>query len=415
MFRPLELSIGLRYTRAKRRNHFISFITLISMLGIALGVTALITVLSVMNGFERELQSRILGFASDVTVRDFGGGLKNWQDLSARLSSTPGVTGIAPYVQGEAMITAGRAVSGAVLRGVLPAREGAVSSVGRDMVAGSLTALKPGDFGIVLGKDLAAYLGASLGDHVTVITPDATVTPAGVLPRFRRFTVVGIFSAGMYQYDRGTAFIDIRDASRLFRLDNGVTGLRLKLDKVMQAPAVSSKLSRTLGSNYWVTDWTQENANFFHAVRTEKTVMFVILFLIVAVGVFNIVSTLVMVVNDKQADIAILRTLGMSPGRVMRIFIIQGTVIGLVGVLAGVAGGVALSLNVETIVPAIERLFHVQFLSPQVYYISQLPSYLEWRDVLRIGLIAFALTILATIYPARRAARTQPAEALRYE
>lgn len=415
MFRPLELSIGLRYTRAKRRNHFISFITLISMLGIALGVTALITVLSVMNGFERELQSRILGFASDVTVRDFGGGLKNWQDLSTRLGSTPGVTGIAPYVQGEAMITAGRAVSGAVLRGVLPAREGAVSSVGRDMVAGSLMALKPGGFGIVLGKDLAAYLGAGLGDHVTVITPDATVTPAGVLPRFRRFTVVGIFSAGMYQYDRGTAFIDIQDASRLFRLDNGVTGLRLKLDKVMQAPEVSAKLSRTLGSNYWVTDWTQENANFFHAVQTEKTVMFVILFLIVAVGVFNIVSTLVMVVNDKQADIAILRTLGMSPGKVMRIFIIQGTVIGLVGVLAGVAGGVALSLNVETIVPAIERLFHVQFLSPQVYYISQLPSYLEWRDVLRIGLIAFALTIVATIYPARRAARTQPAEALRYE
>ncbi|MEJ2479335.1 MAG: lipoprotein-releasing ABC transporter permease subunit [Acidihalobacter sp.] len=415
MFRPLELSIGLRYTRAKRRNHFISFITLISMLGIALGVTALITVLSVMNGFERELQSRILGFASDVTVREFNGGLKDWQGLSKRVGNAPGVTGVAPYVQGEAMISAGRAVSGAVLRGVLPSREGAVSKVGGDMVAGSLGALKPGGFGIVLGKDLAAYLGVNLGDHVTVITPDTTVTPAGVLPRFRRFTVVGIFSAGMYQYDRGTAFIELQDASRLFRLDGRVTGLRLKLDKVMQAPEVSARLGRTLGSNYWVTDWTRENANFFHAVRTEKTVMFVILFLIVAVGVFNIVSTLVMVVNDKQADIAILRTLGMSPGRVMRIFVIQGTVIGLVGVLVGIAGGVALSLNVETIVPAIERLFHVQFLSPQVYYISQLPSYLEWRDVLRIGVIAFVLTVLATIYPALRAARTQPAEALRYE
>jgi lipoprotein-releasing system permease protein len=414
MFRPLELSIGLRYTRAKRRNHFISFITLISMLGIALGVTALITVLSVMNGFERELQSRILGFASDVTVREFSGGLKNWQELSKRVGKAPGVTGVAPYVQGEAMVSAGRAVSGTVLRGVQPSREGAVSKVGSDMVSGSLAALKPGGFGIVLGKDLAAYLGVSLGDHVTVITPDATVTPAGILPRFRRFTVVGVFSAGMYQYDRGMAFIDMQDASRLFRLD-GVTGLRLKLSKVMQAPEVAARLSSTLGPNYWVTDWTRENANFFHAVRTEKTVMFVILFLIVAVGVFNIVSTLVMVVNDKQADIAILRTLGMSPGRVMRVFVIQGTVIGLVGVLVGIAGGVVLSLNVETIVPAIERVFHVQFLSPQVYYISQLPSYLEWRDVLHIGVIAFVLTVLATIYPALRAARTQPAEALRYE
>lgn len=414
MFRPLEFSIGLRYTRAKRRNHFISFITLISMLGIALGVTALITVLSVMNGFERELQSRILGFASDVTVRSFDGGLKDWQNLSKQVSHTPGVTGVAPYVQGEAMISAGRAVSGALLRGVLPAREGAVSKVGSDMISGSLSALKPGGFGIVLGKDLAAYLGVSVGDPVTVITPDATVTPAGVLPRFRRFTVVGVFSAGMYQYDRGMAFIDLQDASRLFQVD-GVTGLRLKLAKVMQAPEVAASLSRTLGPNYWVTDWTRENANFFHAVQTEKTVMFVILFLIVAVGVFNIVSTLVMVVNDKRADIAILRTLGMSPGRVMRIFVIQGTVIGLVGVLIGVAGGVALSLNVETIVPAIERLFHVQFLSPKVYYISQLPSYLEWRDVLHIGVIAFVLTVLATLYPALRAARTQPAEALRYE
>lgn len=414
MFRPLELSIGLRYTRAKRRNHFISFITLISMLGIALGVTALITVLSVMNGFERELQSRILGFASDVTVRDFSGGLQDWQGLRKRLVHTPGVTGVAPYVQGEAMISAGRAVSGALIRGILPSQEGTVSQIGTDMVAGSLAALKPGRFGIVLGKDLAAYLGVGVGNHVTVITPNATVTPAGVLPRFRRFTVAGIFSAGMYQYDRGMAFIDLQDASRLFQV-SGVTGLRLKLAQVMQAPQISNQLSRTLGPNYWVTDWTKQNANYFHAVQTEKTVMFVILFLIVAVGVFNIVSTLVMVVNDKQADIAILRTLGMSPAKVMRIFIIQGTVIGLVGVLLGAAGGVALSLNVETIVPAIERLFHVQFLSPKVYYISQLPSYLEWRDVLRIGVIAFVLTVLATIYPARRAARTQPAEALRYE
>ncbi|OBS10875.1 lipoprotein-releasing ABC transporter permease subunit [Acidihalobacter prosperus] len=414
MFHPLELFVGLRYTRAKRRNHFISFITLISMLGIALGVTALITVLSVMNGFERELQQRILGMASDVTISPFEGGLRDWASLEKRVAGAPGVTGVAPYVQGEAMVTAGRAVSGVLLQGIVPAQQGQVSDVGSHMVSGHLSALKPGQFGIVLGRDLAAYLGVGPGDHVTVITPDTTVTPAGILPRFRRFTVVGVFSVGMYQYDRSMAFIDMQDASRLFRL-NGVTGLRLKLQHVMAAPQVAASLSRQLGSKYWVSDWTQENANFFHAVKTEKTVMFVILFLIVAVGVFNIVSTLVMVVTDKQSDIAILRTLGLSPGRVMRIFMIQGTIIGFIGVLIGILGGVMLSLNVETIVPAIEKLFHVQFLSPKVYYISQLPSHLEWRDVLHIGVIAFVLSILATIYPAWRAARTQPAEALRYD
>lgn len=415
MFHPLELFIGLRYTRAKRRNHFISFITLISMLGIALGVTALITVLSVMNGFERELQQRILGMASDVTITEYAKGVGDWQNLEKRVAGTPGVTGVAPYVQGEAMVTAGRAVSGVLIQGILPSQQGAVSDVGRHMVAGQLSNLKPGEFGIVLGRELAAYLGVGPGDHVTVITPDTTVTPAGILPRFRRFTVVGVFSVGMYQYDRSMAFIDMQDASRLFRLDDRVTGLRLKLENVMAAPQVAAGIGHTLGPRYWVSDWTEENANFFHAVKTEKTVMFVILFLIVAVGVFNIVSTLVMVVTDKQSDIAILRTLGLSPGRVMRIFMVQGTLIGFIGVLLGVLGGVSLSLNVETIVPAIERLFHVQFLSPQVYYISQLPSHLEWRDVLHIGVIAFVLSVLATVYPAWRAARTQPAEALRYD
>ncbi|AOV17047.1 cell division protein FtsX [Acidihalobacter aeolianus] len=415
MFHPLELFIGLRYTRAKRRNHFISFITLISMLGIALGVTALITVLSVMNGFERELQQRILGMASDVTITEYGNGVGDWQSLEKRIAGTPGVTGVAPYVQGEAMVTAGRAVSGVLIQGIMPSQQGAVSDVGRHMVAGKLSNLRPGEFGIVLGKELAAYLGVGPGDHVTVITPDTTVTPAGILPRFRRFTVVGVFSVGMYQYDRSMAFIDIQDASRLFRLDDRVTGLRLKLENVMAAPQVAAGIGHTLGPRYWVSDWTEENANFFHAVKTEKTVMFVILFLIVAVGVFNIVSTLVMVVTDKQSDIAILRTLGLSPGRVMRIFMVQGTLIGFIGVLLGVLGGVLLSLNVETIVPAIEHLFHVQFLSPQVYYISQLPSHLEWRDVLHIGVIAFVLSVLATVYPAWRAARTQPAEALRYD
>ncbi len=416
MIKPLELAIGLRYTRARRRNHFISFITLISVLGIALGVTALITVLSVMNGFERELQSRILGFAADVTVQQFTQGLSDWRAVAAKVRPVAGVTGMAPYVQGQTMLTAGRAVSGAVVRGIDPHLEGAVSQIGKDMLVGSLKNLTPGHFGIVLGKDLATYLGVGLGDPVTVITSETNVTPVGILPRFQRFTVAGIFSAGMYQYDRGMAFIDLRDAQRLLQLGHHrITGLRIKVRRVMQAPAVSTRIQKLLGPDYWVTDWTRENANFFHAVRTEKTVMFVILFLIVAVGVFNIVSTLVMVINDKRADIAILRTLGMPPGQIMRIFIIQGSVIGLVGVLIGIGSGVALSLNVETIVPMIEHLFHVQFLSPKVYYISQLPSYLEWSDVWHIGLIAFVLAVLATLYPARRAAHTQPAEALRYE
>ncbi|WP_455379723.1 lipoprotein-releasing ABC transporter permease subunit [Acidihalobacter prosperus] len=415
MFHPLELYIGLRYTRAKRSNHFISFITLISMLGIALGVTVLITVLSVMNGFDTELQHRILGMASDITVSQYNGPLHDWAPLAKRIKNQPGVTGVAPYVQGEAMITAGGAASGVVVQGIVPAQQGNVSNVGHHMTTGKLSALGAGQFGIVLGKELANYLGVGKGDHVTIITPDTTVTPAGVLPRFRRFTVVGVFSVGMYQYDRSMAFINMQDASRLFQLNNGITGLRIKVKHVMSAPEIATALNGQLGSSYWVSDWTQQNSNFFHAVKTEKTVMFVILFLIVAVGVFNIVSTLVMVVTDKQSDIAILRTLGLSPRRVMRIFILQGTIIGLIGVLMGILGGVLLSINVGTIVSTIEHIFHVQFLSPKVYYISQLPSHLEWSDVWHIGVIAFVLSVIATIYPAWRAARTQPAEALRYD
>lgn len=417
MIRPLELAIGLRYTRARRRNHFVSFITLISIAGIALGVTALITVLSVMNGFEQELQSRILDLASDVTIQSLSqkNGLSGWRDVAKTVSQVPGVRGVSPYVQGEAMIASGQVVSGTILRGIDPMRVNKVTNIGRDMVAGSLNKLRRGQYGIVLGKSLASYLGVTIGDPVTIITPQGNVTPFGMMPRFRRFKVVGIFSAGMYQYDRGMAFTDLGDAQRLWQSGNRVTGLRVKVHPVMQSPAVAQLIKHRLGPDYWVTDWTQENANFFHAVQTEKTTMFVILFLIVAVGVFNIVSMLVMVVNDKQADIAILRTIGLSPGQIMRIFIIQGSVIGLLGVLTGLAGGIALSLNIGTIVPWIEKIFHVQFLSPQVYYISQLPSSLEWGDVWHIGLIAFFLTMLATIYPARKASATQPAEALRYE
>ena len=415
MFRPLELWIGLRYTRARRRNHFISFISMTSMLGIALGVAALITVLSVMNGFETELRTRILGMASHATISGPAGRLDGWERVRETAARHPRVVGAAPYVQAEGMLTAGAQVSGAILRGVLPEMEAQVADVRAHMVAGSFDALEGGTYGIVLGRELAAILGVAPGDKVTLVTPQASVTPVGVLPRIRRFDVVGLFEIGMYEYDRGTAFIHLDDARRVFQFEDAVTGVRLKLDDLFQAPHVVRELATGLGGIYRVSDWTREHANFFRAIRTEKTAMFIILSLIVAVAAFNIVSTLVMAVTDKRADIAILRTLGLTPARVMGVFIVQGTIIGLVGTLLGVGGGIVLALNVETIVPAIERLFGVQFLPADVYYISDLPSELRVFDVVRIGLLAFALTILATIYPAWRASRTQPAEALRYE
>ncbi|WJW76774.1 lipoprotein-releasing ABC transporter permease subunit [Thiohalobacter sp. IOR34] len=415
MFRPYELFIGLRYTRAKRRNHFISFISFISILGIALGVTALITVLSVMNGFENELRTRILGMAAHATITSASGSLNDWQRLAGLAERNPDVVGTAPFVRGEAMITHRNRVSGALLRGILPEREPRVSDVGAHMKVGSLEALKAGSYGIVLGSELAYNLGASLGDKVTVISPQATITPAGTLPRLRRFTVVGIFEVGMYEYDRGVAMLHIADAARLFRLGAGVTGLRLKLDDLFSVKRVVHELAAELPYEYRLNDWTRQHANFFRAIKTEKRVMFIILALIVAVAAFNIVSTLVMVVTDKQADIAILRTLGATPASVMGIFIVQGTLIGTFGTLLGAVGGVALALNVETLVPAIERFFEVQFLPADIYYISELPSRLEWPDVWRISGFAFLLCLLATLYPAWRAARTQPAEALRYE
>jgi lipoprotein-releasing system permease protein len=415
MFRPLILSIGLRYTRAKRRNHFISFISLISMLGIALGVTALITVLSVMNGFEQELRTRILGMTSHATISGYGVPLRNWQEVATAAQRDARVLGAAPYIQKEGMLIEGQRVNGSLIRGVLPAEEPAVSEVGNKMVTGSLEDLRPGEFNIVLGIDLARILGVMAGDKVTLVTPAANVTPAGVLPRLKRFTVSGIFEVGMYEYDSALALVHIEDAGILFRMPGEVTGVRLKLDDMFNAPWVVRELAQTLPGTYQVSDWTQQHANFFRAIRTEKTVMFVILFLIVAVAAFNIVSTLVMVVTDKKTDIAILRTLGLSPNGVMGVFMVQGTVIGFIGTLFGVVGGIALALNVETIVPAIERLFAVQFLPADVYYISKLPSQLDWGDVGRIAVVSFLLSIVATLYPAWSAARTQPAEALRYE
>lgn len=414
MFRPLQFYIGLRYTRARRRNQFVSFISFSSMLGIAIGVTALITVLSVMNGFEQELRQRILGMVSHATVQA-PNGIDDWQGVVDRLEGMPRVEGAAPFVQGQVILTRGSAVTGALVRGILPEQERTVSEVVDSIIAGSADNLVPGEYGIILGSRLAASLGVTMGDAVTVVTPDARATVAGIVPRLRRFTVVGLFEVDMSQWDSSLAVVHLQDAQRLFRTGGNVTGVRLEFDDLMAAPALAREAARKLPGIYGVTDWTMQNEAFFRAVATEKTVMFVILMLIVAVAAFNIVSTLVMVVNDKQADIAILRTLGATPGTIMGIFIVQGAVIGLVGTLLGLAGGVALALNVETIVPAIEQLFNVKFIPGDIYLISELPSDLELDDVVKITLSAFGLSLLATLYPAWRGARTAPAEALRYE
>lgn len=415
MRNPYELYAGLRYTRAKRRNHFISFISLASMLGIAIGVTALITVLSVMNGFERELRVRILGMASHATISALRGGLEDWPTVGRLAAKNPQIEALAPYIEGEGMLRQGTDLSGTLLRGVLPEEEDKVSEIAQHMKVGKLTDLVAGEYRIVIGKELASALAVDIGDKVDLMIPQASVTPAGVLPRFRRFTVAGVFEVGMYEFDRGLVLIHLADAQALYRMGSEVTGVRLKLHDLYQAPQVSRELAMQLPGIYYVSDWTRQHANFFRAVRTEKMVMFIILSLIVGVAAFNIVSTLVMVVQDKQADIAILRTLGARPGSIMAIFMVQGSIIGIVGTLLGVAGGVALALNVPVLVPLLEQLMGHQFLAPDVYYISDLPSELKWDDVSRIAGLSLALGLLSTLYPAWRASRTQPAEALRYE
>lgn len=415
MFRPLEVFIGLRYVRAKRRNHFISFISLISMLGIAVGIWALITVLSVMNGFEKEVRERILGMASHATIEGFQRPLDNWEAIAERARQHPRVRGTAPYVEGQAMLNNGGENVGVLVRGIDPAAETQVSELQDSMNAGSPDTLRSKEFHVLLGAELAARLGVTVGDPVTVIIPQASVTPAGLVPRFKRFTVSGIFQVGMRDFDSNLAVIHLRDAARLYGLGDGVSGVRLRLDDLFNAPEVAASLVDDLQGLYRVSDWTRQYANLFTAIRMEKRIMFLIVFLVVAVAAFNIVSTLVMVVTDKQADIAILRTLGLTPRSVMGVFIVQGAVIGVIGVLLGMATGIPTALNVETIVSTVEGWFGIQFLSPDVYYISTLKGDMHWRDVWIITGFAFLLSLLATLYPAWRASRVQPAEALRYE
>jgi lipoprotein-releasing system permease protein len=410
-----ELFIGLRYTRAKRRNHFISFISLLSMLGIGLGVAALIVVLSVMNGFQKELRARILGVASHVQISGPDGRLADWRGVAAKARENPRVLAAAPFVNAQGMLALEQNVRGAVVRGVDPSLEQEVAEIGRHMTTGRLEALAPGEFGIVLGAELARALRAFPGDRVTLIAPQGLVTPAGILPRLKQFRVVGVFEVGMFEFDSGLALIHVTDAQRLYQLGEDVSGVRLKLADLFQSREVARELYRTIGGDIAISDWTRSHANFFRAVEIEKRVMFIILMLIVAVAAFNIVSTLVMVVTDKHSDIAILRTLGATPASVMKVFMVQGTVIGVIGTLIGVVGGILLALNIDVVVPALERLLNVQFLSKEVYYISELPSDLQRGDVIVIAAVSLALSLAATLYPSWRASRVRPAEALRYE
>lgn len=415
---PFELFVGMRYTRAKRRNHFISFISLTSMVGIGLGVAALIVVLSVMNGFQEELRSRILGVASHLQITGANNVLSDWSAVSAKVQTANHVTGSAPYIMAQGMLSNGQAVQGAIVRGVLPSVEGKVSDLADHMRAGHLADLKAGEFGIVLGAELAQSLGVILGDKVVLMAPQGQFTPTGVVPRIKQFTVVGLFQIGMYEYDAGLALINIEDAAKLYRMGDKVSGVRLKLDDLFLAPKISRDLAVVLSDEtqaLFLTDWTQEHANFFRAIQMEKRVMFIILALIVAVAAFNIVSTLVMAVTDKRADIAIMRTFGASPASIMTIFIVQGALIGVIGTVVGAFFGVLIALNISTIVPFIEHLFNVQFLAKDVYYISELPSHLLWGDVITIVILSFFLSLIATLYPSWKASKMNPAEALRYD
>jgi lipoprotein-releasing system permease protein len=410
-----ELLVGLRYTRAKRRNHFISFISLTSMLGIALGVAALIVVLSVMNGFQKEVRARILGVVAHVQITGPENRLDDWQSVAREAAANPEVIAAAPFVNAQGMLMLGSSVRGVVVRGVIPGLERKVAEIGLRMLAGKLDALVPGEFGIVLGAELARALGANVGDKITLIAPQGLVTPAGILPRLKQFTVVGVFEVGMFEYDSTLALIHLADAQKLYGMGEAASGVRLKLNDLFKSREVTRDLFQRLRGDLYVSDWTRSHANYFRAVQIEKNMMFIILLLIVAVAAFNIVSTLVMAVTDKQPDIAILRTLGASPASIMKIFVVQGALIGVIGTLLGVVGGVTLALNIDVVVPFLERLLHIRFLSSEVYYITELPSDLQHGDVVAIGLVSLLISLVATIYPSLRAARVNPAEALRYE
>lgn len=417
LFEPFEWQIGWRYTRARRgarKNRFISFISLISMLGITIGVAALIIVLSVMNGFQKEVRDRMLSVLSHIEIVDARGAMQDWTKTAQQAQRNPRVLAAAPYVSGQAMLVRDEVLRGALIRGIDPALEPQVADFGKELLGGRLSDLVPGGFNIVLGRELAFSLGLRLGDKVAVIAPQGTVTPAGVLPRMRQFTVSGVFESGHYEYDSTLAFIHLEDAAKLFRVD-GVTGVRLKVDNIHEAPLIARQLAVQLETDKYVRDWSAQNRTWFAAVQTEKRMMFIILTLIIAVAAFNLVSTLVMTVTDKQSDIAILRTLGAAPRSIMKIFMIQGAIIGLVGTVLGVSLGALIAFNVDIIVPAIERVLGLQFLPKDIYFINSLPSDPRLPDIATIGAVSVVMSLLATLYPSYSASRVKPAEALRYE
>lgn len=409
------LFVGLRYTRSRQRTKFISVISLISVVGIALGMTVLITVLSVFNGFQREVRTRMLSAVAHVQVTGFGESLRDWQKVADAALKHPHVIAAAPYVSAQGLLTSGGKVRGALLRGIDPATEEKVSEIGRHMRYGSLESLRPGDYNVVLGAPLARALDVTVGERVVLVAPQGQVTPAGILPRLRQFTVTGTFEVGHYEIDSGLAVVHIEDAQRLYRLDDGVSGVRLRLDDLFLARQVARELPEMLPPEVSVSDWSRFNATYFRAVELEKRMMSLLLFFIIAIAAFNMVSSLYMMVREKQADIAILRTMGASPGEVMRIFMVQGTLIGVIGVGCGIVFGILGALNVDSIIGFIEQVFRVKFMPQDVYQIADLPSELQAGDVVMTAVVAFVLSVLATIYPSWRASKVNPAEALRYE
>lgn len=415
MYNPVSIFIGLRYTRAKRRNHFISFISLASMIGIALGVIVLITVLSVMNGFDREIRERVFSMVPAVTVGSSAGYLANWQELQKTVLTFPDVIAAAPFATGEVLLSYGGSVQPAILTGMLPNQEKKIIKVADKMVSGKLDDLKSGGFGVILGEALADRLGANVGDKVTVVTPQVSLSPAGVVPRSKRFTVIGLFRAGPgFGFNAGMGFIHLEDAQKLLGLGTYISGLHLSINNVYASQRIAANLSEGLqGAS--VSTWADQFGELFHAVQLEKNMMFLILLLIVGIAAFNLVSTLVMVVNEKQSDIAILRTFGATPRMIMAIFIVQGGLIGVIGTLIGVIGGILLAWNVTDLVEFIQRIFHVQFLSSNVYFVNYLPSEIQWSDVVSICISSLLLSLVATIYPAWRASKLDPVESLRYE
>ena len=412
---PYEWLIGTRYLRSAQRRGFVSFVAAMSVVGLTLGVAVLIVVLSVMNGFERELRSRILSVTSHATLMGLEGSLPDWRAARVTALRTPGVEQAVPYVEAQAMLAAGTRVVGAAVRGIDPAEEVKAVGLVQRLRDATVTDLAPGAWRIVLGSALAAELGVGKGDSVVVIAPEGVATPDGIAPRMRRFTVAGTFESGMYEFDRGLALVNIADAARLYRLGDRVTGVRLALTDPLRAPATVRDLALALGGGFFVSDWTRNHANFFQSIELTKSLMFVILLMIVGVAAFNIVATLVMIVKEKQPDIAILRTLGAGPRNILLTFAIQGTLIGLAGTLAGAALGTLLAHQLQGLVHGLERLLGIQFLDAQVYFMSDLPAHVEMRDVLQVCGVAFLMCTLATLYPAWRAARTEPADALRHD